>query len=232
MKKNNIFITGTDTNIGKTVLSFLIMAYFFKIGKDPFYLKPFQTGCKTPFDEGSDAKFIYNNISNLKEKNLKESVIYCLKNPKAPLFAATDDNVNLNIDNVFKIIDEKNKIFNPIIIEGAGGLFVPVDEKTMMIDIVEKIDAKIVLAARAGLGTINHTLLSIEALKARGILKPAIVFLNHKNQSVSDEILKENIKAVEMFSGIKVAGVINHIDDFTDIDAHSLTTIKTVLSTE
>lgn len=232
MKKNNIFITGTDTNIGKTVLSFLIMAYFFKTGKTPFYLKPFQTGCETPFDEESDAKFIYDNISNLKEKNLKESVIYCFKNPKAPLFAARDDNKHLDIDKVYKIIDEKSKSFTPVIIEGAGGLFVPVDEKTMMIDFAEKLDAKIILAARAGLGTINHTLLSIEALKGRGILKPAIVFLNHKDQSVSDKMLKENIEAIEKFSGIKVSGVINHMEDFTDIDEHFFKTIETILSTE
>lgn len=230
MKQKNIFITGTDTNIGKTVLSFLIIQYFFNKGFTPFYLKPFQTGCKNPLDDDSDANFIYKNVIPLKDKDPSQSVVYCFKNPKAPLFAAIDDNITIDVGKIDKIILEKNKLFHPIVIEGAGGLFVPVDRKTMMIDLIEKIDAKIILAARAGLGTINHTLLSIEALKSRGILDPAIVLINQKNDPVSDQMLKENVEAVELASGVKIAGVINHIDDFSTIDDTNFTTIEKLIS--
>ncbi len=228
MKQENIFITGTDTNIGKTVLSFLIIQYFYNKGFTPFYLKPFQTGCKSPLDKNSDAKFIYKNILSLKDKDPSQSVIYCLKNPKAPLFAAIDDNITIDIDKINKTIIEKSKLFNPIVIEGAGGLFVPIDKKTMIIDIAEKINAKIILTARAGLGTINHTLLSIEALKIRGILNPAIVFINQKKDPVPNKMVKENIEAIELISGIKVAGVINHIDDFSNIDDSIFTIIEKI----
>ena len=153
-----------------------------------------------------------------------------MQNPKAPLFAARDDKTSIKVSKIDKIISEKANNFSPIVIEGAGGLYVPIDKETMVIDIIEKIDAKIVLAARAGLGTINHTLLSIEALRNRGILNPAVVLINQKNDPVSEEMLKENIEAIEIFSDIKVTGVINHIDDFANINNSHFKVIEKIMT--
>ncbi len=78
------------------------------------------------------------------------------------------------------------------------------------------LDARPVLAGRAGLGTINHTLLSIEALKIRGIDPVGIVFLDFGETGTPADMLRENIEAVEKFSGIKTAGVVGKINDFSD----------------
>lgn len=226
----NIFVTGTDTNIGKTVLSLLIMQYCFKTGMRPFYLKPFQTGCNNALDSDSDARFIYSNISQLKERDPADSVIYCFKNPKAPLFAARDENISPDLNRINTILLEKNKSHKPVVIEGAGGLLVPVTENTSMIDLAQTFNAKTVLAARAGLGTINHTLLSLEAMKNRGISDPVVVFLNPKNDPVSDIMVKENCKAIEIFSAARVAGVISHIDDFSNPAPSCLKIIEKIIS--
>lgn len=230
MKSANFFISGTDTNIGKTVLSFLMMSCLFNKGLTPFYLKPFQTGCQSPLDDDSDATFIYKHIPQLKGKDPAQSVVYCLRNPKAPFFAAMDENIIIDTEKITDIIATKSRSFNPLVIEGAGGLFVPIDKKTMIIDIAEKTGAKIVLAARAGLGTINHTLLSLEALKSRGIVNPAVVLLNPKKDSVPEELIKENSEAIELMSGVKPAGVINHIDDFSTIDSETFAVIERIIS--
>ena len=223
MKKfNNIkkryFITGTDTGAGKTVLSLLMMHVLFNNGYNPFYLKPLQTGCNNPLDIESDANFIYKNIKQLKKNDPADSVIFCFKNPKAPWFAARDEKKKIDKQIIKKCVYEKSAAYSPVIIEGAGGLLVPVDEKkTQMIDLIDLTQSTPVITARAGLGTINHTLLTIEALRIRGIKPCGILFFDTENKQPADnEMIKENIEAVETASGIEVKGVIGKINDFSD----------------
>jgi len=213
--KLRIFVCGTDTGVGKTVLSLLMMKYFYHIGANPFYFKPFQTGCISPLDPESDASFIYSYIPQLKGKDPSFSVGYCLREPKAPYFAARNENKQIDLRFIKKILKEREKGYNPVIIEGAGGLYVPVTKKKFIIDLIRSFDSTPVLVARAGLGTINHTLLSLEALRKRKIKPICVIFINTDN--TSEEMIRENIEAVELWSGIPVAGVINKIEDFTCI---------------
>jgi len=211
------FITGTDTGVGKTVLSLLMMQFFYERGHSPFYLKPVQTGCLDPYDKDSDAGFIYQNVKALKRKDPADSVIYCFRNPKAPFFAARDEGKEKDIDikMIQSIVNEKARLFNPVIMEGAGGIFVPVDENTLMIDLIQMTASKPIIAARAGLGTINHTLLTLEALNRRGMTSQGVVFIDSGETPTSPDMIRENIEAVEKASGVKVAGVIGPIDDFS-----------------
>ncbi len=215
MIHRDIFITGTDTGVGKTVLSLLLMQYYYAKGMNPFYIKPFQTGCKDPYDTDSDAKFIYNHAQQLKGKNPADSLVYIHKNPKAPYFAARDQGETIDLSAVEKKIDEKRKHHNPLIIEGAGGLMVPVTDDKMVVDIIKQTRATTIVAARAGLGTINHTLLTIEALRAREIEIAGVFFIDTGAQPlVPEKMVRENSEAIENISGVKVAGVIGRIDDF------------------
>ena len=211
-----IFVTGTDTGIGKTVLSVMLMHYFFAKGKTPFYLKPAQTGCIDPYDADSDARFIYQQVPQLKGKNPTDSVVCCFKNPKAPYFAARDEGTVVDMDLIFKTITDKHGAFNPLIVEGAGGLMVPMTEQMLAVDFIKLLNAKPLLAARAGLGTINHTLLSIECLRSRGIQPAGVIFMNPGEPPVSEEMIRENMEAVKLFSGITVAGIIGKIGNFSN----------------
>lgn len=194
-----------------------MMQLFYERGYSPFYIKPFQTGCRDPYDEESDAGFIYRNVGPLKGKDPSDSVVYCFRNPKAPYFAARDEGKNKDID--LKLIQEavnkRARCFNPIILEGAGGLFVPAGKDTLMIDMIELTESRPIIAARAGLGTINHTLLTLEALKGRGITPAGIVFIDPGEVPTHQDMILENIEAVEKASGLKVAGVIHRIEDFS-----------------
>jgi dethiobiotin synthetase len=217
LNNKRVFVTGTDTGVGKTVLSLLIMQFFYNNGFSPFYLKPFQTGCINPYDNDSDARFIYSNIEQLKGKDPGQSVIYCFKNPKAPYFAARDEGRQSDIDirTTPAMLEQKLGAFSPVIIEGAGGVFVPIDEKILMIDLIEWTASRPIIAARAGLGTINHTLLTINALRQRGIEPMGIVFIDSGDKPTPLEMIRENMEAIRLFSGIEVAGVIDKIEDFS-----------------
>jgi dethiobiotin synthetase len=210
-----IFVVGTDTGVGKTVLSLLLMQFFFAKGFSPFYVKPLQTGCIDPYDTDSDARFIYRHVEALQGKDPADSVIYCFRNPKAPLFAARDENRTIDPAIIEQKTAEKAAIYKPVIVEGAGGLLVPVTNKTSMADVMALTKGTPVIAARAGLGTINHTLLTIEALKARGIAPAGVVFIDAAENKTPPEMIAENRSAIVEASGVKVTGAIGRIDDFS-----------------
>ena len=195
-----------------------MMRFCYERGDRPFYIKALQTGCRDPYDTDSDSKLIYQHVKELKGKDPADSVIYCFKNPKAPYFAARDEGKETDIDikAIREFVDRKSQDFNPLVIEGAGGLFVPVDQDLLMIDLIKAITAKPVVAARAGLGTINHTLLTLEALQKRDLRPAGLVLMDSGVPPTSQDMLDENIEAIETASGIDVAGVIGRIADFSD----------------
>ncbi len=210
---DNIYVVGTDTNAGKTVLSLLLMQFFLKRGCRPFYLKPLQTGCTDARAADSDAAFIYRHVASLQGKDPAQSVLYCFKNPKAPFFAARDEGRQIDLARLDRAVEEKSRLYDPLILEAAGGLLVPVGEGTLLADTIKNTGARVVLAARAGLGTINHTLLSLEALRIRGLSPAGIVFLD--GAGTPPDMIAENREAVERHAGVGVAGVIGPIADFS-----------------
>lgn len=211
---DNIVVVGTDTGVGKTVLSLLLMQFFEARGYQPFYVKPFQTGCKKATEEGSDAAFVYRHLASLKDKDPTSSVLHCFPNPKAPYFAARDENRDIDVTCLENFITKKNRTYSPLIVEAAGGLLVPVRKDVLFADIIRKTHARVVLAARAGLGTINHTLLSLEALRSRDIQPAGIIFLD--SEGTAPDLIEENREAIRQFGKIAVAGVISRIANFAD----------------
>jgi len=211
---DKIFVVGTDTGVGKTVLSLLLMQFFYAKGYAPFYIKPIQTGCSDPYDKDSDARFIYKHVKQLTKKDPADSIVYCFREPKAPYFASRDEGKHIDITAIKDTLDNKTRIYSPVIMEAAGGLLVPVNENTLIIDLIKITEAKPIIAARAGLGTINHTLLTIEAMHKRHIKPLGVVFIDAGEKATPKYIISENIEAVESHSGIKQIGIIGKIDNF------------------
>ena len=212
---NRFYIVGTDTGVGKTVFSLILMQYFYLRGFNPFYFKPFQTGCVSPTDPEMDANFIYKHVPHLEGCDLASSVGYYFRNPKAPYFAARDEKREIDVNGIKNTIEIRSEGYDPLIIEGAGGLLVPVTRDVLIIDTIKLFHAKPILVARAGLGTINHTLLSLEALDRRDIKPVAVIFMD--DADTPEDMIKENMEAVEMFSHVKVSGWIGRIRDFSYI---------------
>jgi dethiobiotin synthetase len=171
---SRIFVSGTDTGIGKTVFSAALAGTL-----DGFYWKPIQAG----LNDETDSQTVLRLSGLAAERVLPES--YRLRTPASPHLAAERDGVT--IDHEALLVPEKDR---PLVVEGAGGLLVPLTRNVTYLDLMARWRVPVVLCARTALGTINHSLLSIEALRARGVAMLGIAFIGEANVE-SERIIVE-----------------------------------------
>ncbi len=176
-----IFVTGTDTGIGKTVVSTMLMSAL-----DATYWKPIQAG----LEEETDTEFV-QRVSGAKSENIIAER-YRLVTPMSPHAAADIDGVSISL-NDFELPSFTTE---HLIVEGAGGLLVPINQKETVLDVIQQLDIPVLLVARSGLGTLNHTLLSLEALRNRGTSVFAVV--------LNGELHPSNKETIEHFGNIPV----------------------------
>jgi dethiobiotin synthetase len=169
-----LFITGISTDVGKTIASAIIVEAL-----EADYWKPIQSGDLLHCDTDK----VKSLISNSKSQFYPNS--YALKTAASPHLAAQLDGINIELK---KVIEPKTQ--NHLVIEGAGGLFVPLNETDCVIDLI-KTDYKVIVVSRHYLGSINHTLLTIEALKARNVTVAGIIFSGDENKSTEEIILSK-----------------------------------------
>ena len=177
-----IFVTGIGTDVGKTVVSAILSEAL-----QADYWKPIQTGSYF----ATDAQKVQKWISNDKTRCHPEA--YLLKQYMSPHAAAEIDGVTIELSNIHLPSTERT-----LVIEGAGGLMVPLNRKELMIDMINKFDCEVVLVIQNYLGSINHSLLSIDAMKHRGMKILGIVFNGAPHQLSKDIILE--------YSGLKCLG--------------------------
>lgn len=169
-----LFITGIGTDVGKTVASAIVTEAL-----EADYWKPIQAGDL----DASDTQKVKSRISN--KKSQFHSNAYALNTPASPHYAACIDGVVIDLKNIIE-----TKTDNHLVIEGAGGLLVPLNENDCVIDLIKK-DYKVIVVSRHYLGSINHTLLTFEALKTRGIAIAGIIFSGDENQATETIILSK-----------------------------------------
>lgn len=186
-----IVVTGTDTGIGKTVFSAALAGAL-----DASYWKPVQAG----IEEETDRDAVQRLSGLSAERVLREA--YRLKTPASPHLAARLDGVT--IDPGALALPEVDR---PLVIEGAGGLMVPLTENLTYIDVMARWRAPVVLCARTTLGTINHSLLSIEALRARDIPVLGIAFIGDEN--------RESETVIASMGQVKRLGRLPHLASLT-----------------
>jgi len=169
------FVTGTDTGIGKTLVSGMLMSAL-----DATYWKPIQAG----LDEETDTEFVQRVSKAEPDRIIPER--YRLETPMSPHAAADIDKVQIEL-NDFELPEYKTE---HLIVEGAGGLIVPINWKETVLDVIERLNLPVLLVARSSLGTLNHTLLSLEALRNRGIEVFAVILNGEKHPSNKETIEK------------------------------------------
>jgi dethiobiotin synthase len=188
--KLGFFVTGTDTNVGKTVVSAGLICALRK--QTPVcYWKPIQTGIESDDDTQTVRKLAYCQDAEIFDAG------YRLEKPLSPHLSARLADTRIEIDEIVCLFEKANDDCFWVI-EGAGGVLVPLNEKDLMLDLIAKLNLPVIIAARSGLGTINHTLLTIEALRNRDV-KIAGVIMNGEPNA-------ENRQAIEHFGAIKVLG--------------------------
>ncbi|MES2425940.1 MAG: dethiobiotin synthase [Bacteroidota bacterium] len=167
-----LFVTGIGTGIGKTIVSAILVE---SLKAD--YWKPIQSGDLDNSDTLKVKSLVVNKVS------IFHPEAYRLTQPFSPHKSADLDGIVID---PLKIIAPKTD--NQLIIEGAGGLMVPLNADFLMIDLIQQLDAEVILVVKHYLGSINHTLLSLDALKNRGINIKAIIF-NGDADTYSEEVI-------------------------------------------
>jgi dethiobiotin synthetase len=194
-----IFVTGIGTDVGKTVVSAILTEAL-----EADYWKPVQAGDI----DSSDSIKVKNLISNVKTIIHPEGIQ--LSEPMSPHAAAEIDGVQIELVD-FKLPQTNNNL----IIEGAGGLMVPLNDKDLIIDLITELDAEVVLVSQNYLGSINHTILSIEVLSSRGLNVIGVIFNGEENTETEKYILN--------YSGLKCLG---RIKQHSTIDKNVILSYK------
>jgi dethiobiotin synthetase len=179
---NTYFVTGIGTGIGKTVISAILTE---KLNAD--YWKPVQSGDL----DISDSLLIKHLVSNTKTVIHPER--YRLGQPLSPHLSARLDGIEINLEDI-----QISKTNNHLIIEGAGGLMVPLNNDELILDLIKKTNAKVIVVSQNYLGSINHTLLTLEVLKVNQIAIEGLIFNGASNP--------ESEAYISQYSKVKILG--------------------------
>lgn len=180
----DLFVTGTDTGVGKTLVSALLCAAL-----DGVYWKPIQTGAS----EDSDRRTVMELAGLDAERTVREC--YVFGPPVSPHLAAEWAGARIDLGAIRR---PEEKLSGPLIVEGAGGVMVPVNGREFMLDLMRRLGLPVVVVARSGLGTINHSLLTLGALGRSGLAVKGVIVVGTPN--------RDNERAIEHYGCAPVLG--------------------------
>ncbi len=198
-----IFVAGTDTGVGKTLVSGLLLRYLRQQGTNCGYQKWVATG---DLETAGDLRRVCD-LAGIKADENPDSmrVDYLFRLAASPHLAAEVEGKRIDAARLLQSTRELATNLECLIVEGAGGLMVPLDRDTLLIDLIEKLSAPVLLVARSGLGTINHSLLSLAALRERGIGCAGIVFCD-EGPELDERIVADNLKTIAETGKVCCAG--------------------------
>ena len=203
----SLFITGTDTGVGKTIVAAAIAAALKSRGLDVGVMKPLQSG-------GDEDINCLLNASGAKD-DLSLVVPYNFKYPVAPSLAARLESIPIDIEKIKDAYSTLAARHEVVIVEGSGGIMVPIIEKGLdsylVSDLIVELSLPTVIAARAGLGTINHTLLTIDHAKKKGIDVAGVIISGYRDEPSLAE--RHNPAMIEDISGVPVLSVLPFVDN-------------------
>ncbi|WP_104747703.1 dethiobiotin synthase [Helicobacter cetorum] len=191
-----LFISATNTNVGKTACARLLAKYGNSIGIKTILLKPIETGIK-PFDKSSDAHlFLQDNRLLDNSLKLQDISFYRYTKACAPLIAQQEEDKNtpIDTDSLIKRIQSFKKDYDLVVVEGAGGLCVPTTLKESMLDLALKLKAKILLISHDNLGLINDCLLNDYLLKSQKLDYRIAINLRESNTPIFESVSLPYIK--------------------------------------
>ncbi|MDI6736494.1 MAG: dethiobiotin synthase [bacterium] len=205
--EKGLFVTGTDTNVGKTVIAAGLAGLFKEKRLKVGVMKPIQTGAIK-----RNGKLVSPDIElMIKTSGITEDIDllnpYCLEPPLAPLVASQITGVKIDIEKILEAYSKLKANYEIVIVEGAGGLLVPILSNYLMIDLIKDLDLPVLIVAKPSLGTINHTLLTIREAQAQGIRVLGVV-INGLKEDKAGIAEQTNPQVIEELSKIPILAVI------------------------
>ena len=194
-----LFVTGTDTGVGKTAVSAALLVRYRQIGSLRYW-KPIQTGTEQDDDTAE-----VRRLAGCRETEMLDTGIR-LPNPVSPHLAARRAGETIRLGPLADLIGSSGSI-ERWIVEGVGGVLVPINDTEMMADLIGALGLPALVVARSALGTINHTLTTLEALRSRGLSVAGVVMVGKRNQ--------ENRLAIEHYGQVRVLGQMPRFDGLT-----------------
>ncbi len=212
----DIFVTGTGTGVGKTVITGLLARYLIEKGYSVVTQKWVQTGSSSSFAPdilghlklmGKDRDYIKGYLDHVSPYSFKFSASAHL--------ASRMENKRIREEKITKSFKILSREFDFVLVEGLGGALVPFNNKRLTVDLVKELQLPVLVVAENKLGAINHTLLTIESLRMRKMKILGMVFNNMKNTDAV--VLKDNPKIVAELSGEKILGVLPWIKKINEL---------------
>ncbi|WP_297519721.1 dethiobiotin synthase [uncultured Clostridium sp.] len=218
-----IFVLGTDTDIGKTFVSGLLLKKLREDGVNAGYFKAVLSGAEIEKERliPGDCKFVCE-VSGLK-KDYDKMVSYTFKNPVSPHLASIIEGVDISFEKIKNDYINITKEYDFTLCEGSGGVICPISladgNEIMLEDIVKMTNLPVILVARAGLGTINHTFLTVNYLKQMGVSIKGIILNNFDKNSLMHN---DNKKIIMKLTGIENIVTIPETIDINDLNLDDL----------
>lgn len=220
--KLGYFITGTDTAVGKTIVSAALLRVFLKKGLKVGAMKPIETGClnKDGMLLPSDGIFLRDMAEMNESLDLVTPVKF--ETPLSPLVASRLEGAEVDIDSVFKSFEALKKKYDYMIVEGVGGLLVPIkveqrkrsDKYYFVRDLIKDMELETIIVTRPSLGTINHTLLTVEALRNKKIPIRGFI-INYSSVGKNDIAEKTNPEVLQELLNIPLIGILPYLSELT-----------------
>ena len=216
------FVTGTDTGVGKTWASAALVLAQRQAGINTGYMKPVQTGC---YEEAGrrcapDVEFVQSVTGCGPSHDLVEAICpYRFLLPASPHLAATQEQSTIQMDILLAAYERLAVAHTNLIVEGAGGIMVPLNKRELMLDLMKQLRLPVLVVSRAALGTLNHTLLTVNTIRDAG-LDVAGMILVQSTPPAADAaaaheealILEDNQQTLELWSGIPILGRLPYQD--------------------
>ncbi len=199
--EKGVFVTGSDTGVGKTVIAGAIAAVIKTQGLDTGVMKPIATGAKEIDGKlvSEDAEFLKKIIDSADEDDIVNPIR--LKPALAPTIAASESGVSIDLGKIWDAYEVLKVKHDFVVVEGIGGLMVPISDTLFVADMVRKIDLALVIVSKHCLGSINHTLLTLEYAKSKNIRIKGIVINMLKDD---DDFVRE----IRKYSSAPILGTI------------------------
>jgi dethiobiotin synthetase len=196
-----LFVTGTDTDCGKTLVSCGLARAFLRKGLNVGVMKPLASGGPAFHEPGHRSRRVSEDALLLRQAAATSDALdlinpCCFKSSLAPWVASRFDRQPLSLDRVMAAFRELVRRHDYLVVEGIGGLRVPLTEKIQVIDLVERLRLPALVVSRPGLGSLNHTFLTLEALRRRGIRVVGVIISGWRGKNLAERTNPKTIRQV------------------------------------